>query len=109
MNNKTALVRVNIFSGRRNPEWQLDAEDTRSFLLCWEQAVMHSSVIKAISRLGYSGCTVTIDDKRWELYNGFATAYHLNTVTSKIDEGRSMERLLLKHAPEEIVPLVKFN
>ena len=109
MNNKPAVVRVNVFSGRRNPEWTMDIKDIKKFLHLWDLAEPIIEIIKPISKLGYSGCTVIIDNNRWEIYNGFATFYSPDSTISKKDNGNSIERSLLKDAPEEIMRLVKFR
>ncbi len=100
-----ALVRVNIFSGRRNPEWHL--KDTRTFLRLWEMAEPVKEPVKTLSRLGYSGCTVILGDKRWEIYQGIVSLYEGNAVSSKKDKDHAMEELMLEQAPEEIRMLIR--
>ena len=97
-----ARVRVNVFSGRQNPEWHLSLTDTKTFLQLWEQAEAMDEAAEHESRLGYSGCTVHIGNKRWEVYRDIASLYEGNTIISKRDKGNMIEHLLLKQAPEEI-------
>jgi hypothetical protein len=100
----TALV----FSGRKNPSWELKAaqlKDAFDFFEAAENCTDHSP---ADILLGYNGLQVEKGNKLWHVVKG-RIFYKLDdkTMLIKKDDDGLFENLLLKTAPADIVLLLK--
>ena len=95
------LAELDVFSGRPNPRWRLDAMDTQEVhrLLSRLQALGHDPVQPP--GLGYRGFTF------WDT-TGAYRAYRGQVFTPSVvlaDHSSSIERFMLAHAPDEVAPL----
>lgn len=103
MGNTKALVKIHLYSGRRNPEWFLTEKDTDEFLLLWDKAAKSKQKYEPVSKLGYAGCFVFIEEKKLFVYNGLAVLFENNiAVEVKEDVGKKMEKLLIGCGPGEV-------
>lgn len=92
-----------LFSGRKNPEWELTALQQKAWMALWQQAPLSITEVEIPSKLGYTGCRLQHNEhSHWQLYNGCVSFYEKGTVFSKKDEERQMEMFLLRTAPEEV-------
>jgi hypothetical protein len=98
---------LQIFSGRRNPEWDLSATQWKRFLEIWDAAGASDQKIENISKLGYTGFHLTIQNQHWHVYNGQASLVSGAVRLYKSDPGKEMEKFLLKTAPKEFQVLVQ--
>ncbi len=102
--NATAL----LFSGRRNPEWELTPAQQKKWMVLWKQAALSNEEVNTPSLLGYTGCRLQHNEhSHWQLYNGCVSFYENETVFSKKDEDRQMELFLLNTAPEEVKEILR--
>jgi mannose-6-phosphate isomerase-like protein (cupin superfamily) len=104
MYNITALV----FSGRKNPSWEVKDEQLKAALAFFEAAEMSADHSPAASLLGYNGLQVEKGNKLWYVVSG-RIFYKIDdkTVLIKKDSNGSFEKMLLKTAPAETAALVK--
>ncbi len=97
-----------IFSGRPNPQWELDPEQMKSWMQQWEEASYSDSEVQRPPVLGYNGCRLQKDEHSyWIICNSYVSFYGTNTVINKRDDDRRMELWLLHTAPGEIKTLVQ--
>lgn len=103
MSSSQALVKIHLYSGRRNPEWLLSEKDTGEFLRLCQQAKSSSKKYKPVSKLGYAGCLLFINEKKFFVYDGLAVLFEGDKVVMlKDDKDHLMEKLLISFAPEEV-------
>ncbi len=95
----TALV----FSGRRNPSWEVDADRLKEAFDAFEQAAVSTDHSPAASLLGYNGLQVERGNKLWQVTHG-RIFYKVSdeTVLVKTDKNGLFEKKLLQTAPAEI-------
>jgi len=97
-----------LFSGRRNPEWELTVAQQESWLKLWEQAAFSNTTVEQPSILGYTGCRLQYNKhSHWQLYNGCVYFYEKEKIVSKKDNERLMELFLLNTAPEEVKEILR--
>lgn len=101
-------ITVLVFSGRKNPSWEVKADRLKEAFAFFEAAEMSADHSPAEMLLGYNGLQVEKGNKLWHVVNG-RIFYKLNdqTVLVKKDEKGSFEKMLLKSAPAEITTLLK--
>ncbi len=97
-----------LFSGRKDPEWELTTVQQKAWMILWQQALLSNTEVESVSRLGYTGCRLQHDEhSHWQLFNGCVSFYEKETVFSKKDEDRQMELFLLSTAPEEVKAILR--
>lgn len=97
-----------LFSGRRDPEWELTTTQQKNWMLLWKYASLSDTEVKFPSILGYTGCRLQFDEhSHWQLYNGCVSFFEKGTVFSKKDEARQMELFLLDTAPDEVKQILR--
>jgi hypothetical protein len=104
MYNITALV----FSGRKNPSWEVKADRLKEAFAFFEAAEMSADHSPAVMLLGYNGLQIEKGNKLWHVVNGriFYKSDDKTVLIKKDDKG-SFEKLLLKTAPAETATLLK--
>ncbi len=95
-------VEAFVFSGRPNPKWVLTKKQARDWMNFWQAAPSTSKEVQRISRLGYTGCKLQLNEHSyWILSDGFVSFYDNDQVISKKDIEKKLEFILLNSAPEE--------
>ena len=94
-----AVVEMDVYSGRPNPSWSLDAPDTESILLLLRAAVAASPVHSlAEPPLGYRGFIVFHDSATYRVGRG-----HVEFAGSTYrDVDRAAEKRLIHGMPPEL-------
>jgi hypothetical protein len=64
---------LQVFSGRRNPEWELTAPQWNRFLQIWDAAETSTQKTEPVSKLGYTGFQITIQNQHWHVFNKHAS------------------------------------
>ena len=91
-----------LFSGRRNPEWELTPGQQLQWQELWKQAPATNERATLVSKLGYTGCRLQPDEHSyWLISGGCVSFYQKDAVLSKLDGGRKMELFLLNTSPED--------
>jgi hypothetical protein len=96
----TALV----YSGRRNPSWQLEEESVLRLQKIWQEL---NPYVGELSRpaLGYGGCTLTAPGgDQWLVYGEVVTRTHGELIEARADTDRRFEKKLLSSAPAGSLP-----
>jgi hypothetical protein len=103
----TALV----FSGRRDPAWQIDCETAATLIQVWS-ALPPSTAAAHPPPLGYRGCSLTSPDgTSWHAFAGIVSMRsrrpegQLEVSEPRTDIGRRFEIQLLATAPPGLVPI----
>jgi hypothetical protein len=97
-----------LFSGRKDPEWELTVVQQKKWMVLWQQAALSNKEVESPSKLGYTGCRLQYNEhSHWQLHNGCVSFYENQTIFSKKDEDRQMEIFLLGTAPEEVKDILK--
>jgi hypothetical protein len=90
-----------IYSGRRDPQWQVTPDVTRALRTLWLQMSDASGAIVDIPGLGYRGCTLNCgSDAQWHAFGGVVVMGNAH----KHDKDRAFERYLLESAPAGLIP-----
>jgi hypothetical protein len=100
----TALV----FSGRKNPSWEIKADRLKNAFAVFETAETDSDTSPVDSVLGYNGLQIELGNKLWHVSRG-RIFYKLDdkTILVKKDEGRRFEQLLLETAPPDVATFLR--
>jgi hypothetical protein len=97
-----------LFSGTKNPEWELTPVQQKNWMVLWQQAPMSNVEVEIASKLGYTGCRLQHNEhSHWQLHNGCVSFYGKETVFSKKDDERQMEFFLLSTAPEGVKEILR--
>lgn len=91
------LVELDIFSGRPNPRWELDARSAERLRAIHEGLRGSGAPPLEPPGLGYRGFRYTMDGVTWHAFSGMVagSAGHLR------DPGRRVERFLLETLPAD--------
>lgn len=97
-----------IFSGRKNPSWEVKPEVLEAAFTAFENAETDSDNSPLAALLGYNGLQVEQGNKLWHVCRG-RIFYKLadKTVLVKKDEGNRFETLLLNTAPPDVATFLK--
>ena len=105
-------VEIDVFSGRPNPRWDLSPQEVREFLELFQNLPQSETGGSVKQDLGYRGLVVTADEKETGGYeklvisNGIVLASEANKSEQFTDQGRSLERWLLRkakgHVPDDL-------
>lgn len=95
---------VSVFSGRRDPEWEVSEGLARSLLSLWESLEAYRGAAPAPPPLGYRGSFLRGGGREWLAYRGSVSLREGGRVESRLDAGRRFERLILSAAPDGAVP-----
>lgn len=100
-----------VFSGRRDPTWQIDSETAAALIHVWS-ALPPSTAAVHPPPLGYRGCSLTAPDgTSWYAFAGIVSmrSRHpegkLEVSEPRTDFGRRFEIQLLATAPPGLVPI----
>lgn len=91
------FVELDIFSGRPNPRWQLDAPGAGRLLELHRHLTAGARPSAEPPGLGYRGFCYELDDASWRVWN----ATVISGDRALLDPDRSVERLLLEGLPAE--------
>jgi hypothetical protein len=102
-----ANVELDVFSGRPNPSWQLNAADIGEVINKLQQARQTHPVRRSEGKLGYRGVTLRINRGTqfdiWIINDGLI----LHEGTQLEDPNREIESLILHTMPKEIEDQVR--
>ena len=91
---------VLVFSGRRDPQWEIPTETANALIGLWHQMKSADAIIDG-PQLGYRGCTLSSGGQRhWHAYGGIVTSDN----ERKQDTERRFERSILESAPIGSIP-----
>jgi hypothetical protein len=94
-----------VFSGQRDPVWEVSKETTKRLEALWETFELLAGSKPYAPPLGYKGCALRHGtDLEYTAYGGVVTRKMKNEFESRRDKGRSFEKLLLQSAPEGVFP-----
>ena len=96
-----------IYSGKTDPQWQLSTEQADHFIELWNRAADSTNEVVNPSILGFKGIRVLSKNKQCLIYNGVITCIEDGRKSSRIDEGRKIEKFLLGTASEGTSKLFK--
>jgi len=91
-------VELDSFSGRPNPQWELEAQTVRHLRAIHAQLVVEGGPAREPPALGYRGFRYTLDDVAWRAWAG--TLSSSREVLG--DPERLVEHLLLATLPAEL-------
>jgi hypothetical protein len=97
LTDEAVLVELDVFSGRPNPRWQLDEPAARTLRQLHQELWPIRNDPPEPPGLGYRGFSYTLDGTIWRAFKGWVVSFD----RSLIDQGRSVERLLLEQLPDE--------
>lgn len=98
-------ARASVYSGRPDPEWDLDQELVTRLLEMWEQMEPWHGPPPHPPGLGYRGAVLkSSDGRRFSAYNGAVQLTAAERVVVRRDSGRDFERLILQSAPPSTLP-----
>lgn len=100
----TALV----FSGRKNPSWEVKAETLKTAFAVFEKAETDPNDSPAPIVLGYNGLQLEQGNKLWHVCRE-RIFYKMNdkTILVKKDKGQQFENLLLETAPPDVATFLR--
>lgn len=97
-------ARVLLFSGRRDPRWELPPPSARRLEALW-QTLEPLERTPAPPPLGYRGCLACDpSERRWEAYRGAVTLSWTGGRELRGDPRRAFERLVIESAPPGALP-----
>jgi hypothetical protein len=104
-----AHIRLNIFSGRPDPEWTLTDPAARKLAAAVAQLpTSRSDVPRVKPRLGYNGFTITVINDgtivQWHIYQGWLQE---PGGVRRLDENRRLEQFIYKSAPAHVLETVQ--
>lgn len=92
---------VLVFSGRRDPQWEIAIETANALMALWHQMEDAPAAMTEIPQLGYRGCTLHRGDQQhWHAYGGIVTSGNQR----KQDSERRFERAILESAAVGLIP-----
>jgi hypothetical protein len=106
MQNKT-IVQLQIFSGKRNPQWELTEQQKMAFVKLWIAAKDEEQKINLPSNLGYQGFVVWDNLYRWIIYDGHIHCMHDEIIETKKDTDNGIELFLRNTIPKSIAVELK--
>lgn len=95
------LVELDIFSGRPNPRWELNATQHRRLRTIHERLPQIHDAPPEPPGLGYRGFCYTLDGASCRVFNGAVTG----PGSALRDVDRELEHLLLATIPDEYAAL----
>ncbi len=96
-----------VFSGRKNPSWEVQQGTAEKALLLFQDAPAAADDNPAASLLGYNGLQLKHGNKLWHAMKGrIFFKVKDETVLVKEDPDRRFEQMLLRTAPREIAELL---
>jgi hypothetical protein len=96
------IVQLQIFSGRRNPQWELTEQQKKDFINLWIAAKAEDQKINLPSNLGYQGFVVWDNLYRWIIYNGHIHRMYDDVIETKKDADNGIELFLQNTIPKNI-------
>jgi hypothetical protein len=102
--NSSLRIELDVFSGRPNPTWSLNDEQSREFLVRFRALKKYRSNRKLYDGLGYRGFTVTglRDYDQVTVWEGLVETNRAGEREKVIDEAGRLERFLLETAKGHI-------
>ncbi len=100
------LAGVSIFSGRPDPTWTVSQTVATQLKSLWDSLEASARPQPQPPPLGYRGCFLkdTAEGREWVAYKGVVTLKTPAGDEARSDENRKFESLLLKSAPEGLIP-----
>ena len=96
---------VRVFSGRRDPQWELPQGSSRRVEALWQSLQPFEGLPPAAPPLGYRGCFACEPaGRRWDSYWGAMTLSGPGASELRHDRARAFERLVLESAPPGVLP-----
>jgi hypothetical protein len=100
------IATTEIFSGRSNPEWQLEIREAESLVDLWKLLPQFKDDLPIPPTLGYRGCYLrdVFGDREWYAFGGVVSLEKIDGADRRVDEARQFERRLLGSAPSGMLP-----
>jgi hypothetical protein len=104
---KHYIAGVSIFSGRPDPTWIVSQDVAERLQSLWDSLEEAAATQPQPPPLGYRGCFLrdTAEEREWVAYKRVVTLKTPAGNEARRDEKREFESLLLKSAPEGLIPL----
>lgn len=95
--NKQWICSAELYSGRTNPEWEIDEITAEELMNIWNTLQRSEKEAGRASKLGYKGCRVhSPGNEEWFTYEGLVTLYRKKkAVESRLDPERKFEKKIL--------------
>jgi hypothetical protein len=99
-------ARAQIFSGRPNPQWRLEAREAESLVEKWRSLPPFKGDLPKPPILGYQGCSLqdVPGNREWYAFGGVVSQETMQGVDRRLDDRGLFERRLLASAPEGLLP-----
>lgn len=102
---ETYLCGASIFSGRRDPTWDIDQAQAAQLKALWDSLQPYSGTPPSAPPLGYRGAFFRDSSQReWNAYKGAVSLSAPEGSETRLDKNREFEKLVLSYAPEDAVP-----
>lgn len=95
-----------MFSGRRDPEWEVPAVIASELVRSWHTLPIAAQAPQVADRLGYRGCALhSPDGREWWAQDGLILSRHPRQENqTRIDKTHAWERKLIGTAPPGLLP-----
>jgi len=98
-------ARAFIFSGRPDPTWFVEEQQSRRLEAIWNKLKPSISPAPTVPKLGYRGVSmVCASNEEFIAFDGNVKRKVGNTIEWRRDKERLFERLLLSTAPKSLLP-----
>ncbi len=98
-------ARAFVFSGRPDPTWLVEEQQTQRLEAIWNQLKPSVAPMSSRPRLGYRGVSMVCASKEeYTAFGGYVERKEGNTIEWKKDEEILFERLLFSTAPRGLLP-----
>ena len=102
--NSECIGTVIIFSGRLDPNWNIDQSIVNKLKELWNVMEPYHGDLPTPPLLGYRGSYMKCDDTERFVFNKVVTMKRMGRSESRSDKDRKFEKLLLDSAPKGIFP-----
>jgi len=101
----TYQARLLICSGRPDPVWEISASMAAALLDHWRQLPLLTAEPAQPARLGYRGCLLfSSAGEEWNAFDGAVVRKKNRCSEVRHDQERVFEKMLIKSAPEGLLP-----
>lgn len=101
--------RALVFSGLRDPEWEITPDKAASLIDLWKSSSVTVFEKEKEPVSGYKGCLLISDDGRyWRAFDGIIEYSGKGKKESRIDKGRTFEKGIMMTAPGNLQSTIFF-
>ncbi len=109
--NKGWIAEALIFSGRPNPKWNIDKDQSKRLEEIWNSLEPFTGELPFPPILGYRGFILkdAPGNREWFAFGGVVLLKEGDVSKSRLDRDLKFERTLLETAPKGILPISFFK